>query len=101
MKMAGQCPAIFHPTMWTANLLLAEGKTTEALVEARHLAARVEQVRLATGPGGVNRGIDVELERVALAAIGRTGLIGGAVGQLHRDPMIIGMDFFLHVLCSE
>jgi len=45
--------------------LFAEGKTAETLVEARHLAARVEHLATSTGPGRVRARIDLEVQRVA------------------------------------
>src|SRR3954463_14925457 len=76
--------------------LLAEGEAAEALVEARDLAARIEDAGVAAGPGRMDLRIDVELERVALLAPGGAGLEGGAVGHLHLDHVIIGMGVGLH-----
>src|SRR4051812_13112857 len=77
---------------------LAEGEAAETLVEARDLAARIEQLAVAAGPGRMDLGVDVELQRVAFLAVGRTGLEGGAVGHLHRDLVIIGVEVALHRL---
>src|SRR6185437_15592228 len=80
------------------KLFLAEGKAAEALVEARDLAARVEQLLVAAGPGRMRLGIDVQLQRVAFLAPGRTGLEGRAVGHLDLDHMVIGMGVDLHLI---
>src|SRR5262245_42727445 len=78
--------------------LLAERQSAEALVEARHLAARVEHARIAARPGRMDLGIDVELQRVAFLAPGGARLEHGAVGHLHLDHVVIGMDVGLHVI---
>src|SRR5438445_3696078 len=77
--------------------LLAEGQSAEALVEPRHLATRVEQLRVSAGPRRVHLGIDVEMQRVAFLAPGRTGLELGAVGHFDVDRVIFGVDTGLHV----
>src|SRR6476646_61906 len=79
-------------------LLFAEGKTAEALVEARYLAAGVEQLLVAAGPRRVDLGIDVEVQRVAFLAPGRPGLELGAVGHLDVDHVIIGVSAGFHVI---
>src|SRR3954465_11297224 len=79
-------------------LLLAEREAAEALVEARHLAAGIEQLLVAAGPGRGGLGIDVQLERVAFLAPGRAGLEGRAVGHLDLDHMVIGMGVGLHIV---
>src|SRR5688572_21232703 len=77
--------------------LLAEGKPAEPLVEARHLAAGVEQLLVAAGPGRMDLGVDVELQRVAFLAPGGAGLEHGAVGHLHLDHVVIGVGLGLHL----
>ncbi|PAV92600.1 hypothetical protein WR25_12491 [Diploscapter pachys] len=85
----------------TIQSVLAERETaTEALVEARDLAARVEQLTTATGPGGVRQRIDVELHRVAFLAPGGAGFEHGAVRHLDLDHVVVGVGIFLHVTRS-
>jgi crotonobetainyl-CoA:carnitine CoA-transferase CaiB-like acyl-CoA transferase len=82
------------PYFLPASALLLQA--AEALVEAGDLAAGVEHARVAAGPGRVDLGIDVELQRVAFLAPGGAGLEGGAVGHLHRDHVVLGMRVALH-----
>src|SRR5690242_21223503 len=82
------------------RLLLAERKAAEALVEARDLAARIEQTLVAAGPRRVRGGIDVERQRVTFAAPGGARLEHGAVGHLHLDHVVIGVGVLLHVTNS-
>src|SRR5687767_3230877 len=76
--------------------LLGKAQTTEALVEARDLAACVEHPVAAAGPGRVDAGVDVEVQRVAFLAPGRAGLELGAVGHLDVDHVVVGVGFGLH-----
>src|SRR6202167_50626 len=75
--------------------LETEALALEALVETRQLPA-IQQLLLAAGPSRVGAGIDFEIQRIARFAIGRTGLIAGAVGHDDRDLMVIRMDFVFH-----
>src|SRR5258708_37891312 len=75
--------------------LLLYPETLEALVEARELAA-VDQPLLTAGPGGMRLRIDVGRERVAGLAVGRSSLVGGAVGHHDGDLVIIRMDAVFH-----
>src|SRR5689334_13806398 len=70
----------------------------ELLLEPRHAAAAVEQVLLAAGPGRVRLRVDVEVQRVASLAPGGAGGEFAAVGHLHRDGVVVGMDIGLHVI---
>src|SRR5512139_1358724 len=88
----GKMKRAFHPLL----LLFAERKTAEALVEARDLAAGVQHALVATGPGGMSRRVDVEVQRVAFLAPSRPGLVLGAVGHFDRDEVIIGVRPALH-----
>src|SRR5918997_958199 len=81
---------------WLRWSFLAEGQSAEALVEAGDLAAGVQHARLAAGPRRVDAGVDVEVERVALVAVGRARLIFRPVGHFDGDHVIIGMDAGLH-----
>src|SRR3546814_14612869 len=71
-------------------------KAAEALVEAGDLTALIQQAAVTAGPCRVNLGIDVELHRVAFLAPGGAGFEHGAVGHLHLDGVIIGMNVGLH-----
>src|SRR4029079_1892115 len=76
--------------------LFTEGEAAEALVEARDLAAFLDLAGPAD-PGGVDLGVDLEVERVAFLAPGRGRLELGAVGHFDGDHVIIGMSVGLHV----
>src|SRR5215468_11791431 len=69
--------------------LLLQAKPLEPLVEARELAACIEQAMLPAGPGRVRFRIDVEAQRVARFAVGRTRLIGAAIGHHDGDLVIV------------
>src|SRR4030095_78703 len=84
MKSAGLDAEILHP-----------------LVETGKLAAGVEQPMLPTGPGRMRLWINVEPQRVARFAVGRTRLIGTAIGHHHRDLVIMRGDPVLHRLNLE
>src|SRR6516164_3043587 len=73
-----------------------DAEPLEALVEAGELAAAVDQALLPAGPRRVRLGVDVEAQRVAGLAVGRTRLVGAPVGQHDRDLVIVGVDAFLH-----
>lgn len=77
--------------------LLLERKPAETLIEARDLAARVEHLAAATGPGRVARRIDFERHHIAFLAPGRARLELGAVGHLDGDRVIIGVNTAFHV----
>src|SRR5260370_34613962 len=68
----------------------------EAPVEARELAAGVEQALLAAGPGWVRFRVDFEAQRVARFAVGRARLIAAAVGHHDGDVVIIRLNAVLH-----
>src|SRR5262249_1048077 len=53
------------------------------------------QVAIASGPGRMGLGVDVEGERVPLLTIGRVGFELGAVRHRHLDAMIVGMKIIL------
>src|SRR5216684_1097898 len=53
------------------RVLALRTKALEAAVEARELAAGVEQALLPAGPCGVRFGVDLEAQRVARLAVGR------------------------------
>ena len=82
------------PMLWVVKrerLIFAERQTAEALVEARDLAARIKQLLVAAGPGRMHLRIDVEVQRVAFLAPGRSGLELGAVGHFDVDHVVIGV----------
>src|SRR6476620_4661358 len=80
-----------------SSFFFAEGKAAEALIEARHLAARVEQLLVAAGPRRMHLRVDVEVHGVAFLAPGRANLELGAVGHFDVDHVIIGVNTGLHV----
>src|SRR5438105_14740637 len=73
-----------------------DAKALEALVETGELAAAVEQAVLPAGPRGMRFRVDVEAQRVARLAVGRTGLVGAPVGHHDRDFVIIRVNAFFH-----
>jgi hypothetical protein len=54
-------------------MLFLGADARELLLEARKPAAAIEQLLLAAGPGRVRLGINIEAQRVAFLAPGRTG----------------------------
>src|SRR5215469_4529932 len=68
----------------------------EAPIESGELAAAVDEPLLAAGPGRVRLRIDIEAQGVAGFAVGRTRLIGGAVGHHDRDLVIVRMNALFH-----
>ena len=75
---------------------LVQAEVAEALVEARDLAAAVDDALGAAGPHRVRQRVDIEGERVArLAPRGARGK-GAAVGPDDGDLVIVGMNVFLH-----
>ena len=48
------------------------------------------------GPGGVDLGVDLQVQGVPLLAPGRAGLVGRPVGHDHGDLVVVGMDVLLH-----
>src|SRR6478672_8139062 len=87
----------WNGTTTPLSLLLTEREPAEALVEARDLAAGVEQLLVAAGPCRMHLRVDVEVHGVAFLAPGRADLELGAVGHLDVDHVIIGVDTGLHV----
>src|SRR5690606_31285318 len=73
-----------------------DAEALEALLEARDATTAVHQLARAAGPGGMGLGVDVELQRVAFLAPGRTGLVGGAVGHDHVDGVVVRVNIGLH-----
>jgi hypothetical protein len=76
--------------------LFLQAEALEALVEARKLAAAVDEALLAAGPGRVGFRIDLEAQRVAGLAVGRPRLLGRAVGHDDRDLVIVRMNAVFH-----
>lgn len=68
----------------------------ELVVEARNAAAPVQQVGVAAGPGRVRRRVDVERQLVAFLTVGRTGLVGAAIGHHDGDEVVVGVRVGLH-----
>src|SRR5688572_4182938 len=52
------------------NLCSGAEERVELVLEARKTAAAVEQLLTAAGPGGMGLRVDVEVQRVALGAVG-------------------------------
>src|SRR6056297_1638708 len=80
----------------------SELEAAELLVEARDAAAGVHQAGAAARPGGMDGGVDVEGDAVALGPVGGLHRDGRPVDELHLDEVIVGMDVLLHgsILCS-
>jgi hypothetical protein len=57
-----------------SGIVFLQAEALEALVEARELAAGVEQAAGAAGPRRMGPGIDVETNGIALGTIGAAGL---------------------------
>ena len=79
--------------------LVMEGRLFDAdtlitLVELGNLTTGVNQAVL-TGVSRMSFRVDVETQRIARFAIGRTGLVLGAICHLDSNFMIIGMNIFL------
>src|SRR5256885_11616928 len=81
-------------TVPDASLFLAQ--SAELLLEARETSATVEQVLLAAGPGRMRLRVDVEAQRVARLAPGRTGDELGSVGHDDLDGVIIRVNVGFH-----
>src|SRR5215472_3217048 len=74
----------------------------EALVEASELAAAVDQTLLPSGPRRMRFWIDVEAQRVARLAVGRTCLVRATVGHHDRDLVIVRVNaFFLRTALKK
>ena len=73
-----------------------DAEIRELVLELRETATTIEQGLLAAGPCRVGGRVDVEVQRVAFLAVGRTREIFGAVGHDDLDRMIIGMDASFH-----
>lgn len=82
------------PKAWRKLTDLAE--VAEFLVEAADAATAVEDLRAAARPGRMRGRIDVQNQRVAFRAVGRTRLEGGAIRHGHGDRVVVGMRVFLH-----
>src|SRR5690606_6260136 len=70
----------------------------ELLLEPAHATATVDELLAAAGPGRMRRRVDVEDERVAFRAIGRTGLKRRTIVHLDGDEVVVRMGLFLHGL---
>src|SRR3546814_15228285 len=73
----------------------SELQAAEALVEARHLAAAVDDAVLA-GPRRVRLRVNLETDHRALLAVGRASGVLAAIGHDDLDLVVIGMDVGLH-----
>ena len=81
-------------------VLLARANASEALVELRNLAARIDDALLA-GPGRVRLRVNVQTDGITRLAVAGTSLVLGPVGHDDVDLMISGMDVGLHGTCSQ
>ena len=68
----------------------------KAAVEARQSAAAIDELLRSAGPSGMRVGIDVQLQRRALFAIGRAGHELDAVGHDDLDHVVVGMNVRFH-----
>src|SRR3990167_7700013 len=87
------------PSMSCRQRSALERKTTKALVELGNAATLVQLART-TSPCRVRGRVDFESERVAFLAPGGASLENGAVGHLHLDHVVVGMNASLHGSCS-
>src|SRR5690606_35277820 len=77
------------------RLLLLERQAAETLVELSDAAALID-LALTARPSRVAGGVDVQRHRVAFAAPGGARFEHGAVGHLHLDRVVVGMNIGLH-----
>src|SRR5690606_23590846 len=77
------------------GLLLLQRQAAEALIELSHAATLIDLARTAS-PRRVAGRIDVQRQRVAFAAPGGARLEHGAVGHLHLDHVVVGVNVGLH-----
>src|SRR6516225_8118950 len=73
-----------------------DAEALKALVEASELAAAVDQTLLPSGPRRMRFWVDVEAQRVARLAVGRTCLVRATVGHHDRDLVIVRVNAFFH-----
>src|SRR5262249_61667205 len=83
------------PKKGRAGVRAAQDPPPKFLLEAGRAPAAIDQVAIASGPGRMGLGVDVEGERVPLLTIGRVGFELGAVRHRHLDAMIVGMKIIL------
>ena len=65
------------------------------LLEARQAPAAVGQALIAAGPGRMRVWVDIKLQGIAFAAIGRIGGEFRTVGHNDRDLMVVRMKFWI------
>src|SRR5690606_22703548 len=82
------------PQVW--GLLAAELEAAETLVEAGDHAAMIHQALVAAGPGRVRLRIDFQNHGVPFLTPGGAGLVGGAIGHLDGDGVVIRVNVLLH-----
>lgn len=66
------------------------------LLEARYTSATVKNGLGSAGPCRMGLGINIQRQRVAILAIGRTGHEFGAVGHHNIDGVIVRVNAFFH-----
>ena len=79
----------------TQRSVFLEREPAKTLVELGNAAALIE-LPGAAGPGRVRGRIDFEHQRGTFLAPSGAGFEHGAIGHLHLDGVIIGMDVGLH-----
>src|SRR5690606_30985880 len=94
-KKGGSAEPPLHAWFVKTGLLLLQRQAAETLVELSHAAALIDLARAAS-PRRVAGRIDVERQRVAFAAPGGARLEHGAVGHLHLDHVVVGVNVGLH-----
>ena len=77
--------------------LFLEAEPAETLVKLRNAAAGIQHTARTTGPCGVRGRINVERQRVAFLAPGGASFEDSAVGHLHFDHVISGVNIGFHV----
>lgn len=83
---------MLSPTKW--GLLLEEA--AELAVEARNAAGAVQHLAVATGPSRVRGRVDVEVQGCTFFAVGRTGLVGGAISHHYVDEVVVRVRIGFH-----
>jgi hypothetical protein len=80
------------------KLLLVE--EAELLLEARNASAAVKNGLRAAGPRGMRLRINIQRQRIAILAIGRTGNELAAISHHDIDGVIVRVNAFFHRIIS-
>ncbi len=89
---------VAHSAFRSSDLVrLLAGEAAELGVEAGDATAAIQQMLVATGPGRVGLGVDVEVQGGPFLPVGRAGLIAGAISHDHVDEVVVGMGVLFHL----